>query len=282
MEDTTLATTLILTSALLHALWNASVKRSSDKFAAILFVTSYGGLLYLPFIGLAPLPDPALWGWIAASAVSHLLYQLALSAALERGALTFVYPIARGTGPLLVAVFAFFYFEDQLPLKTIAAIAILVSGIFLTAQLNRGNQDASKPALAFALLTGTAIAGYTIIDGLAVSHAHNPLTFILWSGISAAPMIFLIGLKRRGWQVVRSSLAVWRQALPAAFFAHGGYALALTAFSLGNLAEIAALRETSIIFASIIGFLWLKEPFTHNKLAAVLLIATGALAIKVL
>lgn len=280
MEGTTLATALILTSAVLHALWNASVKRSTDKFAAVLFVTSYGGLLYVPFIGLAPLPDPALWGWIAASTVSHLLYQLALSAALERGALTIVYPVARGTGPLLVATFAYFYFENSLPIKTIAAIAILVSGIFLIALLGREKNNASRPAFLFALITGIGIASYTIIDGLAVSRAHDPLTFILWSGISAAPMIFIIGLKRRGWGLVASSFKVWQQALPAAFFAHGGYALALTAYSLGNLAEIAALRETSIVFASIIGFFWLKEPFTRGKIGAVSLIAAGALAIK--
>lgn len=282
MSDDSLATLLILSSALLHAIWNAAVKKSDDKFATVVFVTSYGGLLFIPFAAFAPFPEPALWGWIAASMASHLLYQLALAAALERGALTFIYPIARGTGPMLVVVFAYFILNDTLPPWKLAAIGLLVGGIFLSAGSLGKNANQPRSALYFALLTGSMIASYTVIDGLAVRTAQNPLSFILWSGISTAPMIFLVGIKRRGFALVSDTLKVWRQGVLASIPAHGGYALALVAYNLGGLGEIAALRETSIVFAALIGFLWLKEPFSRNKLASLLLIALGAILLKFL
>ncbi|MBL4788942.1 MAG: EamA family transporter [Kordiimonadaceae bacterium] len=280
MEDSALATLLILISAVLHAMWNAAVKKSDDKFAAIVFVTTYGGLLYTPFIAFVPFPDSTLWGWIAASMALHLFYQMALAAALERGALTFAYPVARGTGPLLVGIFAYFALNEGVTLWKLAAIAVLVCGIFITARVGKKEDSRNGKALPFALLTGCMIASYTVVDGLAVRSAETPLTFIIWAGVAGSPLIFLVGIKQRGWGIVSSSLKVWKLGMPAAVLAHGGYALALTAYTLGSLGEIAALRETSIIFATIIGVFWLKEPFSKNKLAAISLIALGALLLK--
>ncbi|PCI61359.1 MAG: hypothetical protein COB37_08360 [Kordiimonadales bacterium] len=280
MEAESLATILILTSAVLHASWNAAVKKSDDKLAIMVFLTTYGGLLYVPFVLFVPFPDVALWGWIAASAVIHLGYQLALAATLDRGALTFAYPVARGTGPLLVGIFAYLVLNEGMTLWKLSAIAVLVCGIFVTARVGNKEDHRNGKALPFALLTGTMIASYTIVDGLAVRSVENPFTYIIWAGIAGSPLILLVGIKQRGWGMVTSSLKVWKLGLPAAVLAHGGYALALTAYTLGSLGEIAALRETSIIFATIIGVLWLKEPFSKNKLAAISLIALGALLLK--
>ncbi len=282
MPADSLATSLILISAVMHALWNAAVRRSSDRFATVVFVTSYGGLLYVPFLGLAPLPSPALWPWIAASATCHLAYQLCLARMMDKGALTLVYPIARGTGRLIVAIAAFFFLNEGMTIWQLGAIFILVLGIFLTARPGHKQNEETGPAVLAALATGITIAGYTLIDGLAVKRADEALTFILWSGIAAAPMLFLVGLKQRGPEMLLSSLKVWRQGIPAAFVAHGGYALALYAFRLGQLGEIAALRETSIVFATIIGILWLKERPGVRSVAAVGVIALAALGLKLI
>jgi drug/metabolite transporter (DMT)-like permease len=266
----------------MHAVWNAAVKRSPDRFATVVFVTSFGGLLYIPFIPFAPLPSPDLWPWIAASAITHLFYQLCLARMMDKGALTLVYPIARGTGPMIVALFAFMFLQDDLSAAQLAAIAVLVMGIFLTARPDASNTKDNRPAIFAALATGTTIASYTIIDGLAVRKAGEALTFVIWSGMAAAPLVFLVGLKQRGTRMLASSLMVWRQGLPASFMAHGGYALALFAFSIGGLGEIAALRETSIVFATIIGTFWLKEQTGPRRIAAIGLIALSALTLKVL
>lgn len=282
MEPETLATILILTSAFMHAVWNAAVRRSADRFATVVFVTSFGGLLYVPFIGFAPLPSADLWLWIGASAASHLCYQLCLARMMDKGALTLVYPIARGTGPMIVALFAYFFLENGLGPTQLGVIMLLVLGIFLTARPDKSKTSGHKPAVLAALATGLTIAGYTIIDGIAVRRADEALTFVLWSGITAAPMVFIVGLYQRGSQMLSSSLKVWRQGLPASFMAHGGYALALFAFSLGELGEIAALRETSIVFATIIGALWLKESTGPRRIAAIALIALAALTLKII
>lgn len=268
----------------MHAVWNAAVRRSPDRFAAVVFVTTYGGLLYIPFLWFVPFPSADLWPWLIASALTHMCYQICLARMMDRGALTLVYPIARGTGPMLVALFAYFFVAGDLNPVELIAILCLVGGIFLTARPDNNARDSAPtgPAIMAALLTGLTIASYTVIDGLAVRRAEDAFTFIVWSGIMAGPLIFLLGFKQRGAAMVSSSLKVWRQALPASFMAHGGYALALYAFSIGSLGEIAALRETSIVFATIIGALWLKEATGPKRIAAAGLIALSAIALKLL
>ena len=279
MSDATLATILILTSAFLHACWNAGVKRSDDKLATVIFVTTYGGLLLLPFTLFVPLPDTELWGWIAASMACHLLYQNFLARALETNPLTVAYPIARGTGPFLVAIFAYFMLGDDITLIDLACISVLVAGIMFTISLKDAKD---KKALLYPLATGLAIASYTIVDALAVRSAENAYTFIVWAGVMAGPPIMITGILQRGWGIVAASTRIWRKALPVTIAAHGGYSLALLAYTYGSLGEVAALRETSIVFAALIGALWLKEKLNKRKLGSILLIATGAIALRIL
>jgi len=281
MSDTTLATLLILTSAFMHACWNAGVKHSEDKLATIIFVTAYGGLLLAPFAVLLPLPEADLWYWIGASMACHLCYQLLLAKALEKNPLNVAYPLARGTGPFIVVLFAFFFLGDTMSLMDILSVGVLVTGIFLTISFKQLSPT-NRAALIFPFATGLMIAAYTIVDGLAVKSTDTPYVFIVWSAVASAPLVMIVGLYQRGWSVVAASSKLWRKGLPVAIAAHGGYALALMAYSLGSLGEIAALRETSIIFAGIIGALWLNEPLTHKKSLSLLLIATGAVTLKLL
>lgn len=277
MGDATIATLLILTSAFLHACWNAGVKHSEDKLATIIFVTTYGGLLLLPFAVFVPFPDAELWGWIGASMVCHLLYQSFLAKALDSNPLTVAYPIARGTGPFIVALFAYFILGDDITLIDTVCIAVLVSGIMFTISLKGSG---SKTALIYPFATGLSIASYTIVDALAVRSAANPYTFIVWAGVMAGPLIMITGIIQRGRGIVATSARTWRRALPVTFAAQGGYALALLAYTYGSIGEVAALRETSIIFAAIIGTLWLKEPLSRRKTGSIFLIALGAISLR--
>jgi len=279
----TIATGLILTSALLHASWNAGVKKAPDKFAAMVFISGIGGLLFLPFAPLVPLPTPELWGWIAASLCIHLFYQRILSLALEAGDLTFTYPVARGTGPMLVALFSYFFLKGEMSLFELGAVGVLVGGIFATAGASRkltADRAQFRTALLYAALAGCLIACYTVVDGLAVRRAENPFTYVVWSGLAFVPVLTGYARLRHGRTIFTRAIAWWKVGLPLSIIAQGGYGLALYAYSLGALGEIAALRETSIIFASLIGYFWLKEAFSRRKTVAVLMIALGAVLLK--
>ncbi|TNE66008.1 MAG: hypothetical protein EP335_04460 [Alphaproteobacteria bacterium] len=279
----TLATILILTSAFLHALWNAGVKSAPDKFAAMVFISGWGGFLFLPFVPLAPMPEPDLWLWIVGSLAIHLCYQQLLAKALEAGDLTVSYPIARGMGPMLVAIVSYFFLAGEISTGGLFGVAVLVGGIFTTAGASR--RQSTDPAqfrksLVYALGAGCMIASYTLVDGLAVRRTADPLTYVLWSGIAFMPVLMGYAAWRRGPDFLMQSLAWWRRGLPLSILAQVGYGFALYAYSLGSLGEIAALRECSIIFASLIGFLWLKESFSLRKGVAVLMIAIGAILLK--
>jgi drug/metabolite transporter (DMT)-like permease len=275
-EPTTLATLLILASAAIHAVWNAMVKRAPDKMAIMVFISGWGSLLFLPLIPFAPLPDGRLVAYIAVSVCIHLIYQLSLTRALTIGELTFVYPVARGMGPLLVALFSLVFMAgDLLPIE-FGAVLILVSGIFLTI----GHKAGNRAGLAPALLTGTMIAAYTLVDGFAVKGTADPLTFVIWSAIGFGPVIMTYTALRHGRAFLIGSLATWPRGLPASVLSQGGYGLALYAYSLGSIGEVAALRETSIVFASLIGAFWLKEQMSRRKIFAIVLIAVGAVALK--
>ncbi len=278
MEPNTLATVLILISAAVHASWNAMVKRAEDKLAIMLFISGFGGLLFIPFVPFVPLPDLTMWGFIAASICIHIVYQLALTRALDVGELTFVYPVARGLGPLLVALFSLVFLSGDLTAGEFVAVLVLVTGIFAT----MGGRLTNRKGLAPALLTGFMIATYTLVDGFAVKTAANPFTYIVWAALAYAPVFFLyIGLTR-GPAFILKAARTWKHGLPAAVMSQGGYGLALLALSLGTIGEVAALRETSILFATLIGTVWLKENVTPRKILAVSLIALGAIGLKLI
>ncbi len=274
------ATLLILTSAFLHASWNALVKHAPDKYATVIFATSYCGIMFVPFVFFVELPTPIMWAWIAGSIAVRLTYQWLAVKSLETNPLTVAYPLSRGIGPLLVTLFAVFILKENLPVTNYLGISILVLGILLTLSFKAAMPAPSRLALAYPVLAGSFIAFYTIVDSRAVINTGDPYTYIVWSGIAFAPATMLAGIAQRGPRMVTECLSTWRAGIPVALISNLAYALVLLAYSLGNVAEIAALRETSIVFASLIGFFWLKEKVSKSKLVSICLIAIGALILK--
>ncbi|UTW54938.1 EamA family transporter [Kordiimonas sp. SCSIO 12610] len=246
---------------------------------------AYGGLIFIPIVFFIPAPDIELWGWIGLSAIIHLLYQMSLTKMYEVNPLSYAYPIARGTGPLLVTVFSVLIFKDTITLLELLFIASLVLGIFLTIKTSdhpsKGVGTDNETNTLYPLLTGVMIAGYTLIDSHAVKISENLLTFIIWSGLAQSPLLLIIALRKRGFKILKQSLKVWRYGIPATLIAQTGYAFALTAYSFGNVGKIAALRETSILFAGLIGYFWLKEKVSAQKAMAFILIMSSAVALAV-
>ncbi len=284
MDSALLATLLILTSALIHAIFNTFLKSHPDRLIFWAILDSTGAVLALPFVFFLPPPSPDLWIWIALSVGIHTAYQLLLSAAYRYGDLSLAYPVARGMGPLLVALAAPFSVGENLePLEWIG-ILLLSGGIASLAFTSHNGKSAGQKtgkALFFAVLTGFTIAGYTTVDTIGVRLQENAFTFIVWlyifQGLVMGPGVAIF--RRRSFlPAVRKD---WRASVAVSVLTLTGYTLALLAFRLGGLAEIAALRETSIVFAAILGAIFLKESLSRYKMTAILVIAIGAVTVKV-
>ncbi len=281
-DPDTWATLLILIAAVAHATYSALLKSASDKVAAAVGMNIVGGAAFVPAAFLVPPMPLHGWLWIAASVAVHVTYQRLALYSLSRGQLSTVYPIARGTGPLVIGLLSFFLLPEPLTIWQFGGVLVLVTGIFAMSGLNprhlfhAGKREAGVGS---AMLTGLTIASYSLIDGLAVKEFG--FSYIVWVNLVFAPFFVASALIQRPvkplMQAVRSE---WKIGLLTGIVSYGGYTITLYAFQIGGLGEIAALRETSILFAALIGALWLGEPMTRRKTAATLLIVSGALAIK--
>ena len=266
----------------MHAIWNAVLKSGSDRTAMIAVMNIVGAVISLPLLILVPLPTTQGWGWIGVSITIHLVYQLSLTRMFASADYSLVYPIARGIGPLVVAVVSVLFLDGNLAPIEFAAVLTLIGGAVLAGLANShlGQKKPAVTAFLWAGLVGILIGFYTLVDGTAVKQMA-PLSFILWSNVLILPfmMLFLYNTNDAGFN--KRMYRVWPKALGMTFFSYGGYTLALFAFSLGGLAEVAALRETSILFAALIGLFWLKEHLVRTRIIGITLIAVGAVALKI-
>lgn len=280
MAEPELATALILASALLHAAWNAILKSGDDRAAMIGVLNVAAAALSAPLLVFVPMPTSSDWVWIGVSVAVHLAYQLGLARMMDTADYSLVYPLSRGLGPLVVAFVAVVFLGEALSVPQLGAILVLITGAAL-AGLAGSSQIHPPPlsAVLWASLVGLLIGTYTLIDGSAVKHMQ-PLTFILWSNILILPPMMAFLMQRHGRSFTHRMISVWPRATVMTIVAYSGYSLALYAFRLGGLAEIAVLRETSILFAAVIGALWLRERLTARRMAGIGLIAIGAIALK--
>lgn len=282
MNETALATLLILASACLHAVWNAILKSGTDRTAMIGVLNIAGALFALPLLFFVPMPDGAGWQWIGASVAVHLMYQLSLARMMASADYSLVYPISRGLGPLVVTLIALAFLGEDLNAAEVAAILVLVGGATLAGFAGAVRFSAPPvSAVSWACLVGLLIGIYTLIDGSAVKRM-SPLTFILWSNIMILPFMMLFLYRTNGGVFTSRMMAIWPRATVMTIVAYGGYTMALFAFRYGGLAEIAALRETSIFFAAFVGIFWLREKITGLRILGISLVAVGAVLLKIL
>lgn len=268
----------VLFAALLHASWNAWVKSGEDRFTSILRLSvgqSVIAALLVPFFGT----PWAAWSWILGSAILHTGYKIFLINAYERGDLSQIYPLARGTAPLVVALAgALFIAEVPPPLRLGAVVAIGV-GILLMAGARREGR-LSRTALLLALGTAGWTASYTMIDGLGARVSGNASGFILTSIALDGIMMGGYGLVARGRTSLSAVLPGWRQGLLAGGVSMSAYWISVWAFTKAPLALVAALRETSVLFAMLIAAFHLKERVAPQRWAAAGLILAGIVMMR--
>jgi drug/metabolite transporter (DMT)-like permease len=280
----------VLGAALLHATWNALVKGRSaqgDPLLSTVLVVGGGSLasaLLLPFM-TAPAPES--WPFIAASGLTQTVYYLLLIEAYRSGDMSHAYPLMRGTAPLLVAIFNGLLLGERLNGPQWLAVCLICGGVLaMMLAARRSSQVRGLPggsqrrATVFALATACVIATYTIIDGAGVRRSGAPAAYTMWIFLLAGAAVTAWAARTRARELLRLAGARPLLVPLGGVSTLGSYGIALWAMTLAPVAAIAALRETSILFATAIAVLFLRERVGRGRLLAVALIACGAAVMR--
>ncbi|GHE99500.1 multidrug transporter [Aliiroseovarius zhejiangensis] len=281
-----LALILALSAAFLHALFGALQKGRHDPWLSRGAIDLSYGLIAAPFaLFVVPKPEPHMWPIFAVVFLIHVGYKLAQSYTYALGSYTVVYPVVRGTGPLFTVIGAGLLFGEHFTSVQWVGVATLVAGIFALAVYNlrhwQMGRDQLEPALAMAVVTGLFVAAYTTYDAYGIRATANPFTFLAWFFfIDGFFMPIIAGL--RWWNMTdRPALApLMGRGVLGAFVAYFSFGSIMLATRLDNVGEAAVLRETSTVFAALIGWLVLKEKVGPRRLTMMALIAAGAVIVE--
>ena len=266
----------VLGSALLHATWNSLVKLGTSRLGAMIILS----ICEIP-IGLAvalfrAAPTPNDLPWVAGSGLAHFFYKFFLTYAYERGDLSRVYPIARGSAPLVVAVFSGLFLADVITLQQYLGITVLGAGILLMAQ-GVFTSGENRKLIPFALGSAAATACYTLIDGQGARIAGDAIAYVAWVFIADGAGFALGMLAWKGVKAVPLDRNAWGRGTLAAAASYGAYGVSVWAMTVAPIALVAALRETSILFAVLIGWLGFGERMTKGKVLAAAVIVSGVM-----
>jgi drug/metabolite transporter (DMT)-like permease len=269
----------VLGAALLHAGWNALLKRGDEPLpATVLVVAGTAGCaaVLLPFLAA---PAPASWPFIAASTALHVVYYLVLISTYRAGDVSHAYPLMRGSAPLLVALAGGPLTGERLGGGQWIAMLLICGGVLALWRGARGARDGGR-ATAFALLAACMIAAYTLVDGLGVRRSGAPAAYTLWSFLLAGVIVCAIAARGRTARLLAYARVNPLVAPLGGFASAASYCIALWAMTRAPVAAVAALRETSILFATAIAAFVLRERVDRTRVAAACLIACGAVAMR--
>ena len=277
---------LALFSALAHAVFGAINKGGVDPFLNRGAINLWYGAMVAPFaLFWLPLPSPGLWVWLGISYLVHIVYEYMQASAFEKGDFTLVYPIARGTGPLVALLLAAVIFHERFSMLQWAG-GLLLSGAIMGLAVTNIRRNPVKgslgPAIRAALATGIMLAIYTAVDAYGIRQAANPFTFLAWFFVLGAFGFPFIAYARWRSLAVKPPLRplVWR-GLAGAVVALFSFSAVMLATRIDSVGQTAALRETSIIFATAIGVLIFRERIDAARLALIAVIAAGAVLVEV-
>ncbi|MBK0329182.1 EamA family transporter [Rhodobacteraceae bacterium F11138] len=264
----------VLFAAFLHALWNALIKTGTSKMTGMLIMTVVQGALGA-VIGLChPWPAGSVWFWLIGSGAFHAAYKLFLTYAYEQGDLSRVYPIARGAAPMVVTAISALFLSDVIAPVEYAGIFVLGAGIAIMAQGAFANGE-SRRLVPLALGSAMMTAGYSLVDGMGARIAGDAVLFVGWMFALDALIFAPACLVLRGPVVLRATRRDWTAGSCAALASFAAYAIAVWGMTQAPIALVAALRETSILFAMLIGWLVMKDRMDRTKAAAAALIVLG-------
>jgi drug/metabolite transporter (DMT)-like permease len=270
-----LVTLLVLAAAVMHAAWNALIKAGNDKVVMQCLLMFFAGVPVIPFLFFLPLPAAASWPFLALSLAVHAVYYVTLINAYRYGALSQVYPIARGAAPLMIALGAWAFAGEAMGIVEWLGVAIASAGIMSLAAPGRLPRDEEMKAIGFALATAITIALYSLADGIGVRRSGNDFSYITWLlSLDAFPVLFA-GLWLRRGSIAASFRPHVKAAAIGGVLSALGYGIVIWAMGRAPLAHVSALRETSVILAAIIGSTLMGESFGRRRILAAVLVAGG-------
>jgi drug/metabolite transporter (DMT)-like permease len=273
-------TLAVLGAAVLHAVWNALAKSVKDQLVGFMALELAAGAVALGAVPFLPAPAVGAWPYLVASLGLHTGYQAFLLNSYRVGEFNQVYPIARGTAPLVVAVVAIPAAGERLQPVQLVGLAAVAGGLFSLASLRTWWADGRPPALAFAVATGLLIATYSVVDGLGVRHSGSPLGYAAWLMAAEALPVPLYALARQPERVRASWSATWPRAGLGGLLSLIAYSIVLWAQTRGALGAVAALRETGVLVAAVIGSLLFGEAFGRTRTIAAAAVAGGVVLLN--
>jgi len=278
--EISLAVTLaVLGAGFLHAFWNALLKGAAgEPILDTALIVAGSSLVCLPLLPFVPLPDRSAWPFAALSIVVHFAYYIALAGAYHRGDLSFAYPLMRGVAPLIVTLLGIAFLGEHPTAQTVAGVLLISLGIIVIAWFASGRHTAA--AAGWALANALIIATYTLIDGAGARASGSAWSYVVW-------LIFIEGLPfvawvvgRRGAHAGRYLAARWRRGVMGGAASLAAYGIVLWAMTRAPIAVVAALREVSVLFAALIGSVFLRESFGWRRLAGAASVVAGVAALR--
>jgi drug/metabolite transporter (DMT)-like permease len=268
---------IVMLAALMHASWNAIVKAAPDKLLTTIMVTTAAAGLSGVMIPFLTQPAPSSFPYAVASAFFQIVYFLLVARTYHIADMSQAYPLMRGTAPLIVAIVSAFEMDDALSLFAWVGLLAICLGILIIAL---GSSLKDRRGMRLALLNALVIAGYTLIDGLGVRRSGAPAAYTLW-------VFLLAGAPLALWAIIvrRSTFGPylgrhWRLGIAGGIGTSASYGLALWAMTVAPIAVVAALRETSILFATLIAGFVLREPIGPRRVISACIIAGGAAILR--
>ena len=262
----------VIAAAVTHAAWNAIAHGIKDQTLAFGLIGVGGIAVGIPLVIVAAMPHGDCWPYLLGSVAIHVFYNLLLMQCYRLGEFSQVYPLARGTSPLVVTILAAIFIHEHLALPQIVGVLVVSGGL---ATLVLAGRRPGRAAFAAAVGTGLTIAAYTVVDGVGVRLSGSPVGYIGWLMVLESLCVPMFAVFRRRGVLLKQPRRILLAGLAAGALSVLAYGLVLWAQTRGALAPIAALRETSVIFGAIIGTLVFREPFGRTRIAATVLVAAG-------
>jgi drug/metabolite transporter (DMT)-like permease len=271
----------VLFAAACHAGWNALIKVGLDPLSTTTLISIGSGIVALIFVPFVSVPAWVAWPWLLTSVVIHLVYFASLIETYRTGDLGQVYPIARGSAPLMTAAATTLFVGETLSVVGwIGILALVVGVLLLSMRGGRKLAEIDRRAIGFALFTALTICAYSVVDGIGARRSADPNAYSLWLFVGIAIVMLPYAIYRDGPDVIPAMQRFWWRGFTGGALQLLSYGIAIWAMTVAPIAVVATLRETSVLFGAVIAVVVLKEPLRATRIAAACLIVCGLILIR--